>query len=233
MSAGRQTYPTSVAGKHPFSFGRDYDFHELLADGIVHEIGVVFALVGGTALIFYASVYAGRPEQLAVWIYSIGLIASLAISFTYNMLPHSRLKWYFRRLDHSAIFILIAATYTPFLLRGTDDSWLMGLLVMIWVMAAFGIAIKCLFPGRYDRLAILLYLLMGWSGVVTFKSLSTILPPTTMMLIVLGGLIYSIGVIFHVWEKLRFQNAIWHTFVVVAAVVHYSAVLSAFRQLSP
>lgn len=173
-------------------------------------------------------------EQLAVWIYSIGLIASLAISFTYNMLPHSRLKWYFRRLDHSAIFILIAATYTPFLLRGTDDSWLMGLLVMIWVMAAFGIAIKCLFPCRYDRLAILLYLLMGWSGVVTFKSLSTILPPTTMMLIVLGGLIYlDRGDLPRLGKNCAFRTRSGNTFVVVAAVVHYSAVLSAFRQLSP
>ena len=94
-------------------------------------------------------------------------------------------------------------------------------------MAIGGIVLKCVFPGRYDRLAILLYLGMGWSGVLVAPPLSGILPPVTLCLIVIGGIIYSVGVIFHVWEKLRFQNAIWHGFVVTAAAVHYSAVMTA------
>lgn len=233
MTINAPKYDPEKPRKPQLSFGRPHDFHELLADGIVHGIGVVFALIGSTALIFYATISASLPEQIAVWIYSIGLIASLAISFTYNMLPHSRLKWHFRRLDHSAIFILIAATYTPFLQRGTHDPWAMSLLVAVWLMAAFGIALKCLFPGRYHRLAIGLYLLMGWSGLIAFKSISTIVPSLSMLLIVLGGLIYTIGVIFHVWERLRFQNAIWHSFVVVAAAIHYSAVLTSFQYAAP
>ncbi|MBK4215522.1 hemolysin III family protein [Paracoccus caeni] len=212
-----------------FRFGRSYDFNEILADGIVHGIGVALALIGATALIFYATMWAGRPEQVAAWIYCIGLVTALAISFTYNMLPVSRFKWHMRRLDHSAIFILIAATYTPFLQRGSDDPVIFALLIGIWVMAAMGITIKCLFPGRYDRLAILLYLMMGWSGLLAFRSIATVLPFASMMLLLIGGVIYSVGVIFHVWEKLRFQNAIWHGFVVTAAAMHYSAVLMSFH----
>jgi hemolysin III len=96
------------------------------------------------------------------------------------------------------------------------------------MFAAAGIALKCFFPGRYDRLAILLYLAMGWSGVFVAEPVAARIPFASTLLIVIGGIIYSLGVIFHVWEKLRFQNAIWHGFVVAAAAVHYSAVLTCF-----
>lgn len=209
-----------------FRFGRNHDFYELLADGIVHGIGVVLALVGVTALIFHASIAAGRAEVLAASIYGGGLILSLAASFLYNMVPHSPLKWHLRRLDHSAIFILIAATYTPFLHKASSDPTVFALLICIWVIAALGIALKCLLPGRYDRLAILLYILMGWSGLIAFQPIADHLPPMSMLLVVLGGILYTVGVIFHVWERLRFQNAIWHGFVVTAATIHYVAVLA-------
>lgn len=212
----------------PFRFGRPYDFHELVADGIVHGIGVVFALVGATALIFYASVWSSYAELAAAWVYGLGLVGALAVSFTYNMWPHSRTKWILRRFDHSAIFVLIAATYTPFLVRGAQDGRMLALLAAIWLCAACGITLKCLFPGRYDRLAILLYLAMGWSGMLAFEPISQALPFVTVLLIVVGGVLYSAGVVFHVWERLRFQNAIWHGFVVAAAAVHYSAVVTAF-----
>ncbi|HEX2147605.1 MAG TPA: hemolysin III family protein [Pseudorhizobium sp.] len=211
-----------------FRFGRSYDFHEIVADGIVHGVGIVLALIGVTALIFYATVWASFGEIAAAWIYSLGLLLCLSISFTYNIWPESRTKWILRRFDHSAIFVLIAATYTPFLERGTDDPLILFMLVAIWMTAFGGIALKCLFPGRYDRLAILLYLAMGWSGVVVAVPISQYLPAVTIWLIVAGGIIYSLGVIFHVWERLRFQNAIWHAFVVAASAVHYGAVVTSF-----
>jgi hemolysin III len=209
-------------------FGRQYDFHEIVADGIVHGVGIVFALIGATALIFYAMAWGSLSAIAAAWIYGLGLVACLSVSFTYNIWPHSRVKWFLRRLDHSAIFILIAATYTPFLMRGIDDPLIAVMLGLIWLAALCGILLKCLFPGRYDRVAIGLYLAMGWSGVMVVEPLSSHLAPVTLWLIVAGGVIYSLGVIFHVWEKLRFQNAIWHGFVVAAAAVHYFAVVTAF-----
>jgi hemolysin III len=209
-----------------------YDRYEVIVDSIVNGVGVVFALIGATVLIFYATVWSSNGEIAAAWIYGVGLVLTLAMSFAYNLWPVSQTKWFLRRFDHSAIFVLIAATYTPFLERGAEDPLLFAMLIAIWVFAAFGIMLKCVFPGRYDRLAILLYLAMGWSGVLVARPVSLHIPFASMLLIVIGGVIYSLGVIFHVWEKLRFQNAIWHGFVIAAAAVHYSAVLTCFS-LSP
>jgi hemolysin III len=211
-----------------FNFGRRYEFGELVADSIVNGVGIVLSLIGATALIFYASVWSSHGELAAAWIYGIGLVLCLSISFTYNIWPYSRTKWLLRRFDHSAIFILIAATYTPFLERGAEDPLIRFMLVAIWVSAIAGVLLKCLFPGRYDRLAILLYLAMGWSGVMVMEPVSSYLPAVTVWLIVIGGMIYSLGVIFHVWEKLKYQNAIWHGFVLAAAAVHYGAVMTCF-----
>ena len=210
-----------------------YDRYELIADGIVHGVGLFFALIGVTVLIFYATLWSPAGALVAAWVYGVGLVLTLGISFSYNIWPVSRTKWYLRRFDHSAIFILIAATYTPFLERGADDPLLLGTLIAIWAIAAFGIFVKCVFPGRYDRLAILLYLAMGWSGVLVAEPVASRIPYASMLLIIIGGIIYSLGVIFHVWERLRFQNAIWHGFVVAAAAVHYSAVLTCFSLSVP
>lgn len=203
-----------------------YDRGEIIADGIVHGVGVVAALIAVTVLIFYATVWGTGGALASSWVYGIGLVASLGISFAYNIWPVSPTKWALRRLDHSAIFILIAATYTPFLQAGLPDPMVLANLIGIWAVALFGIALKCAWPGRFDRLAILLYLAMGWSGVLLWSRLSDVLSLATLVLILIGGIIYSLGVIFHVWEKLRFQNAIWHGFVVAAAGVHYAAVLT-------
>ncbi|MDQ0563296.1 hemolysin III [Rhizobium mesoamericanum] len=205
-----------------------YDKYELIADGVVHGVGLAFALIGATVLIFYATLWSSYGELAAAWIYSIGLVLTIGISFSYNAWPVSRTKWFLRRLDHSSIFILIAATYTPFLERGADNPLLLSMLICIWAIAALGILLKCAFPGRYDKLAILLYLGMGWSGILVAGPVAERIPFVSMLLILVGGVIYSLGVIFHVWEKLRFQNAIWHGFVVAAAAVHYSAVLTCF-----
>jgi hemolysin III len=209
-----------------------YDRYEIIADSIVNGIGVVLSLIGATVLIFHATVWSSYGAITAAWIYGVGLVLTLAVSFSYNIWPVSPTKWMLRRFDHSAIFVLIAATYTPFLERGADDPLLLFMLVAIWLFAAAGIVLKCAFPGRYDRLAIALYLAMGWSGVLVAEPVAARIPFASMLLIVIGGVIYSLGVIFHVWEKLRFQNAIWHAFVLAAAAVHYSAVMTCFS-LSP
>lgn len=203
-----------------------YDKYELIADGVVHGIGLAFALIGATVLIFYATLWSSNGELAAAWIYSVGLVLTIGISFSYNAWPVSRTKWFLRRLDHSSIFILIAATYTPFLERGADSPLLFGMLIAIWAIAGLGIFLKCALPGRFDKVAILLYLGMGWSGIFVAGPVAERIPFVSMLLILIGGIIYSLGVIFHVWEKLRFQNAIWHGFVVAAAAVHYSAVVS-------
>jgi hemolysin III len=203
-----------------------YDRYEIIADGIVNGIGVIAALIAATVLIFYATVWGTGGVLASAWVYGIGLVATLGISFTYNIWPVTRVKWLLRRFDHSAIFILIAATYTPFLQAGLPDPMVLANLIGIWSVALFGVLLKCAWPGRFDRLAIVLYLAMGWSGVLLWSRLHDVLSLATLVLILVGGIIYSFGVIFHVWEKLRYQNAIWHGFVVAAAGVHYAAVLT-------
>ncbi len=204
----------------------NYDRSELIADGIVHGVGLVAALIGVVALLVLAVTHNDAGQIAAAAIYGAGLIATLSISFAYNLWPVSRTKAVLRRFDHSSIFVLIAATYTPFLQNGWSDPFLFSMLIALWGIAAFGVFIKCAFPGRFDRVAILLYLAMGWSGVFAAGPLLARLPEGTLLLILIGGIVYSAGVIFHVWEKLRFQNAIWHGFVVAAAAIHFSAVLS-------
>lgn len=203
----------------------NYDRLELWADGAVHVVGVCAGLVATTALIVLASFYVGGGQVAAVVVYSCGLVAMLGISAAYNLLPVSRIKWWLRRLDHSAIYLLIAATYTPFIVQMHASVLTTGLLAGVWMIAIAGIVLKIARPGRYDRLSILLYLGMGWSGVMIYNTMVSSLPTVALALIAVGGVMYSFGVIFHVWQRLRFQNAIWHGFVLLGAACHYSAVL--------
>lgn len=230
MTIFRLKQPSS----HPRSIGGgvirwDYDRAELIADGIVHALGIAFGLIAATALVIFTAKYASAKEIVSVSIYVAGLLAMLCLSATYNLWPVSPVKWMLRRFDHSAIYILIAATYTPFLTQMNDRFMSAALLIGVWSVAAAGIALKVFFPGRFDRLSVGLYLAMGWSGVIAYDSLWSSLPSSTLWLIAAGGLIYSLGVIFHIWERLRFQNAIWHSFVLLAAAVHYTAVLDLIR----
>ena len=120
---------------------------------------------------------------------------------------------------------MIAATYTPVFAQLQDRVFAMSLLAGVWGVAAVGIAVKLRFPGRFDRLAVGLYLAMGWSGIIAYDAGLSQLPKLVFWLILAGGLLYSFGVIFHAWQRLRFQNAIWHCFVLLGAACHYTAVL--------
>jgi hemolysin III len=187
---------------------------------------VIGGVIAAVALIVVASLAATGTEIAAVSVYVGGLVIMLTVSAVYNLWPISRAKWVLRRFDHSAIYVLIAATYTPFIAEMPVSVMSIGLLAGVWSIAAVGIVLKLVLPGRLDRLSIALYLAMGWSGAMVFNTLVATLPPSVLWLIAAGGLLYSFGVIFHVWERLRFQNAIWHAFVLLGASCHYSAVLS-------
>ena len=204
----------------------NYDRAEIIADGVIHTIGVVLGVVGAAVLLAIAFNAARSIEAGSVVIYVIGLLSMLGASAAYNLWPVSPRKWLLRRFDHSAIYLLIAATYTPFLLRMESGPVPAALLIVVWLTAAIGITLKLRWPGRFDRLSIVLYLVLGWMGLLAYAPVTEALRPLTLWLIAIGGALYSIGVIFHVWQRLRFHNAIWHGFVLSAAGVHYAAVLS-------
>jgi len=203
----------------------NFDRAELIADGVVHIVGICLGLVAATALIVLASVYATALDVVVSAIYVAGLLAMLGLSATYNLWPVSRAKWLLRRLDHSAIYVLIAATYTPFIMQLKGSLLAIVLLVCVWCAAIAGIVLKLRFPGRFDRLSIGLYLAMGWSGMMLYDAVVKALPTLALCFVVAGGVFYTLGVIFHAWERLRFQNAIWHGFVLSGAACHYTAVL--------
>jgi hemolysin III len=136
-----------------------------------------------------------------------------------------RLKEILRRLDHAAIFLMIAGTYTPFILIKMNTSWGLGLLAVVWSMAAIGIAIKLFAPRFLDGLSTALYLVQGWAVIAAWEPLMSAMPGRVLTLLVAGGVLYTIGVVFHLWERLPYQNAIWHGFVLSAASCHFAAVI--------
>jgi hemolysin III len=203
----------------------NYDRIELIADGIVHAIGVSLGLTGAIAIVVFAANSLHTAEISSIVVYVVGLLAMLGFSAAYNTWPVSRTKWILRRFDHSAIFVMIAGTYTPFIAQMKGDLVAMGFLIGVWLTAVAGIIVKLLLPGRLDRLAVVLYLLLGWSGAVAYEPVAGSLPSSSIWLLAAGGALYSVGVVFYAWRSLRFQNAIWHAFVLTAACCHYSAVL--------
>ena len=206
----------------PAAAGRDYDRAEVRLDAVVHGVGLVLGIVGTAVLIAFTLRSPAVGDLPVAIVYATGLLAMLGFSAAYNLWPVSRIKWLLRRFDHSAIYLLIASTYTPFIAQMKNGLLATTLLAGVWTVAAVGIVLKLALPGRFDRLSIVLYLALGWSGVMMYDVIAA-LPATTLWLLGAGGLLYSFGVIFHFWESLRFQNAIWHVFVVLAAVCHYTA----------
>lgn len=199
---------------------------ELMADNMVHVFGLVAGISAAATLLAIVAMR-GRPLEIsAVLIYAGGLLAMLGCSAAYNMARNSRWRGWLRRFDHAAIFAMIAGTYTPFTLLRLDAAWASGLMTTVWSVAGIGILGKLVKPAWIERLSIPLYLALGWIVLVAIEPLRAALGPVTLALLAAGGALYTIGVLFHVWERLPFQNAVWHSFVLAAAGTHYAAVIT-------
>ncbi len=203
-----------------------YSMPERVADAIVHACGVI-AAVAATAVLLTLAIQSGEPRGIvAAAIYAAGLVASFGFSAAYNLCPASPWKEALRRCDHAAIYLLIAGTYTPLCLVALRGGAGIALLAAVWSVALGGFALKIFCPRRFERLSIALYLALGWAGLFAAGAIVRALPVAALVLILVGGVLYSVGVVFHVWNRLRFQNAIWHGFVLSAAACHYAAVVA-------
>ena len=202
---------------------RDLSPDELLADGIVHAVALVAGVIGFPVLLGHALQTVGAGSFVALTVYAAGFFLMFGFSMAYNLAPPGTLKARLRRIDHSMIYVMIAGTYTA-LIPQLDGGWALALGLMVWSGAALGILVKIALPGRFDRLAILAYVLLGWVGVIALGPISTALPPVSLWLLAAGGLTYVAGISFYLWKGLRFQTAIWHLFVAVAAGLHFAAV---------
>lgn len=202
-----------------------YSLAEIVADATVHIVGLVGAIAAGSILLTLALMHTAPEAFPALLVYVSTLVVVLGVSLAYNIWPASPVKMALARLDQAAIFLFIAGSYTPFLavIGGTPAGTVM--MSLVWGASLVGVALKLAVPERFGRVAIALYLAIGWSGVFVFQSLGQALPASTLWLLLAGGVTYSAGIVFHLWEKLHFQNALWHVFVVAGASLHLWAVI--------
>jgi hemolysin III len=197
---------------------------EIFADNIVHVLGIMCGVVAATLLLGWAVITQPVSATVALAIYCAGLVAMLGCSGAYHMISAPTWKSTLRRLDHAAIFLKIAGTYTPFALVKMGGTAGIVLFVFVWVVALTGAAGKLLLAAQWDRLALGLYLALGWSGVAALHPLAASVTPAALVLLAAGGIVYSIGVIFFLWRSLPYQNAIWHVFVLLGTACHFGAV---------
>ena len=198
---------------------------EQRADAAVHAAGLCLGLAGA-AVMLVAAIGSRQDGQLApAIVYSVGLIAMLGCSAIYNVWQSCGRREWLRRLDHAAIFVMIAGTYTPLAVR-LPGPWAVGLTAGVWSAAAAGVATKLFQPRRIEALSVILYLSLGWIGLIALQPLVASLDGTTLALLLAGGVIYSAGVVFHLARSLPYGRALWHGAVLMAASVHYTALLS-------
>ena len=196
---------------------------EWISDGIVHGVGLVLLIGAVPVLVTLAVVMKGDPLAVAaVLIYGLTAILLFTTSALYNLVEAPRWTGVFRRLDHSAIFFKIAGTYTPFALLAGPRGIVFA--AGIWACAVFGSALKCAAPDRFRWTRFFLCLAMGWSGVALGWPLFEDLPDGTIALILAGGVVYTLGTVFYLAERLPFHTPIWHLFVLVATGLFFAAV---------
>jgi hemolysin III len=214
--------PSSSPSRAP----RAYSAAERWADGGIHVLGVAASLVAVSALIIAALEL--PPAWIAsLAVYGFGVVAVFACSASYHLAVESRLKALLRRFDHAAIYVKIAGTYTPFAVIKMGDAAGLALLAAVWAITAFGATAKLLWPGRLVRTSYVLYLAQGWAIVAAFGPFTSAVSGRVLILLLSGGIIYTLGVVFHLWERLRYHNAIWHALVVVASACHFAAIVDA------
>lgn len=194
------------------------------ADLIVHIVGLAFALLGGGILMGLAVGLGPSRQAASVSIYVAGLVAMLALSTAYNF-ANPRWRPLLRRFDHAGIFVMIAGSYTPFTTQRLHGGWALGMTAAVWGLAALGVAGKLFLPGLGRRFWIGLYLALGWLVLVAIKPMIDGLSWIALLLLAIGGLVYSTGAVFYVLKRLKFRRAIWHGHVVGGSILHYVAVL--------
>lgn len=196
---------------------------ERIADGTVHAVGVIGAVAGAVLLMVWAAGTASPAQMTALAVYGATLVVTFVASAAYHLLPWHGIRPILRRVDHAAIYLKIAGTYTPLVVMiGSGFAYLV--LGLVWALAVIGVVLKLFFwraPGRFGPA---LYLVMGWLSLALIWSLWPVVPLSTMILIAVGGLLYTAGVPFYAAERLRYSTAIWHGFVVVASACFFIAI---------
>jgi len=200
-----------------------YSLSEEAAHALTHGLGLV-ASVGGLVTLVAAAWLRGDVWHIAGGsIFGATLVLLYATSTLYHGIRHPRAKRFFQRLDHTAIFLLIAGTYTPFTLVSLRGGWGWTLLAIVWGLAALGIVLEI--AGHTRRVSVALHLAMGWLILIAAEPLARSLHPDGLLLLALGGMAYTLGVVFYAWKRLPYNHAVWHLFVMAGSACHFACVL--------
>jgi len=202
-----------------------YRFGEELAHSIIHGVGIVLAIVGLSVLVALAAMRGHAIHVTACAIYGTTLILLYVASTLYHSIPLPGAKRVLRVLDHCAIYLLIAGTYTPFALISLRGAWGWGLFGAVWGLALAGVIFKSVATGKARILSMVLYLALGWCVIWVLVPLSRVVPVRGLELLFAGGLAYTLGVVFYAWKRLPYNHAIWHVFVLAGSVLHFFAIL--------
>jgi hemolysin III len=206
--------------------GNAYSYGERLADGVVHALGVAASVAAAATLATLAAVHClPMLSAMSLGIYCAGLAAVFCCSAAYHLTREGRLKALLRRFDHAAIFVKIAATYTPFALVKLGGTLGLLLLGLVWSITAVGVAAKLFLPGRLVISSYVLYISQGWAIVAVWEPFRSAVSGRAMTLLAIGGVLYTGGVAFHLWERLRFHTAVWHGMVLAASACHFAAII--------
>jgi hemolysin III len=201
-----------------------YRFGDELASSVIHGIGILLSIGALTALVMRTAQAGRASDVLASAVYGMSLVALYSASTLYHAIRLESARRWLRTLDHIAIFLLIAGTYTPFTLIALRGAWGWSLFGMVWSLALLGSALELGMFKRYRRFAVLLYVAMGWIGIVAFRPLLAHLQFGGMVLLLAGGAAYTLGVPFYLWRKLPYHHSVWHVFVLAGSVLQFLAV---------
>lgn len=201
-----------------------YGFGDELASSVIHGIGILLSIVGLTVLVLHTANGGTASDVLASAVYGISLILLYTASTLYHAIRAEPARRMLRTLDHIAIFLLIAGTYTPFTLIALRGTWGWSLFGIVWSLALLGSALELGLLKRYRRFAVLLYVAMGWVGIIAFRPLLMHLQTGGMVLLLAGGAAYTLGVPFYLWRKLPYHHSVWHFFVLAGSVLQFLAV---------
>jgi hemolysin III len=197
---------------------------EELANRLTHGVGALLSVAGLVFLTVYSALHGDAWVITSTAVYGASLVILYTASTLYHSVTSDRWRRFFQKLDHAAIFLLIAGTYTPFTLGPLRGGWGWTLFGIVWGLAVIGVVLKLFFAGKADVLSTVAYLVMGWLVVIAIKPLIAALPAGALWWLVAGGLCYSLGTIFYLWEKLPFNHAVWHVWVLGGSVCHWVAV---------
>ena len=197
---------------------------EEIANSISHGIGALLSIAGLVFLILWAAGSGSGWQIVGFSIFGGSLILLYLASTLYHSLPMPRVKHAFKIVDHSAIFLLIAGTYTPFMLVNLRGPWGWSILGIIWGLAILGILLKIIAISKFRKISVALYVFMGWLAIIAFKEITAHIPPLSLAFLLLGGFAYTTGLVFYAWRKLPYNHAVWHIFVIGGSTFHYLAV---------